>query len=68
MPAGSTPVQHYQLLRQGDLAAAAHLARMHELPLSRARIELAQGDPAAALAVLEPFHRQVEEVAPASHS
>jgi LuxR family maltose regulon positive regulatory protein len=48
------------LLRQGELAAAAHLARTHKLPLSRARVELAQGDPAAALAVLEPFCRQVE--------
>jgi LuxR family maltose regulon positive regulatory protein len=48
------------LLQQDKLAAAAHLVRMHELPLSRARIELAQGDPVAALAVLEPFRRQVE--------
>ena len=42
------------LLRQGNLAAAAHLAQTHELPLSQARVHLAQGDPSAALAVLEP--------------
>ena len=48
------------LLRQGDLAAAAHLAQTHELPLSQARVHLAQGDPSAALAVLEPFRQQME--------
>ena len=42
------------LLRQGNLAAAAHLAQTHDLPLSQARVHLAQGDPSAALAVLEP--------------
>ena len=41
-------------LRQGDLAAAAQLAQAHDLPLSRARVHLAQGDAAAALATLEP--------------
>ena len=39
-------------LRQGKLAAAAHLAETHDLPLSQARVHLAQGDPSAALAVL----------------
>ena len=48
------------LLRQGDLAAAAQLAQTHELPLSQARVHLAQGDPSAALAVLEPLRQQVE--------
>ena len=48
------------LLRQGSLSAAAHLAQAHELPLSQARIHLAQGDPSAALAVLSPWRRQVE--------
>jgi LuxR family maltose regulon positive regulatory protein len=48
------------LLHQGDLAAAAHLAQAHDLPLSQARVHLAQGDPSAALAVLEPWQRQVE--------
>ena len=33
------------LLRQGNLAEAAHLARTHDLPLSQARVYLAQGDP-----------------------
>jgi LuxR family transcriptional regulator, maltose regulon positive regulatory protein len=48
------------LLHQGNLTAAAHLAQTHDLPLSRARIFLAQGDPSAALAVLEPLRQQME--------
>jgi LuxR family maltose regulon positive regulatory protein len=48
------------LLHQGDVAAAAHLAEKHELPLSRARVHLAQGAPSAALAVLVPFRQQME--------
>ena len=48
------------LLRQGDLAAAAQLAKTHELPVSQARVHLAQGDTSAALAALEPLRRQVE--------
>ena len=48
------------LLHQGNLAAAAHLAQTHELPLSQARVLLAQGDPSAALAVLEPLRQQME--------
>ena len=51
------------LLQQGDLAAAAHLAQTHDLPLSQARVHLAQGDPTAALAVLEPYRRQMAEKA-----
>ncbi|MEP7359569.1 MAG: LuxR family transcriptional regulator, partial [Anaerolineales bacterium] len=37
------------LLRQGQLAAAAHYVETHHDPLSWARVHLAQGDPAAAL-------------------
>jgi LuxR family maltose regulon positive regulatory protein len=48
------------LLRQGSLSAAAHLAQTHDLPLSRARVHLAQGDPSTALTVLESWRRQVE--------
>jgi LuxR family maltose regulon positive regulatory protein len=48
------------LLRQDNLAAAAHLAQTHELPLSQARVQLAQGDPSAALATLEPLRQQME--------
>jgi ATP/maltotriose-dependent transcriptional regulator MalT len=48
------------LLRQGNLVAAAHLAQAHELPLSQARVHLAQGDPSAALAVLSSWRQQVE--------
>jgi LuxR family transcriptional regulator, maltose regulon positive regulatory protein len=53
-------VQVLVLLRQGQVAAAAQLARQYELPLSQARVHLAQGDPAAALAVLEPFRQNME--------
>src|SRR5207302_1996584 len=55
-----TAAQVLTLLRQGHLAAAAHLAQTHELPLSQARVHLAQGDTSAALAVLSPWRRQVE--------
>jgi LuxR family maltose regulon positive regulatory protein len=48
------------LLRQGNLSAAAHLAETHELPISQARVHLAEGDTSAALTVLEPWRRQVE--------
>jgi LuxR family transcriptional regulator, maltose regulon positive regulatory protein len=48
------------MLHQGDLTAAAHLAQTHDLPLSRARVLLAQGDTSAALALLEPWRSQME--------
>jgi LuxR family maltose regulon positive regulatory protein len=48
------------LLRQGDLAAAAHLAEAHDLPICQARIHLSQGDASAALAVLEPARQHME--------
>ena len=37
------------LLHQGHLAAAAHLAHLHDLPISQARVHLAQGDTSTAL-------------------
>ncbi len=48
------------LLRHGDLAAAAHLAETYELSLSEARILLAQGNPSAAMAVLEAHRHEAE--------
>jgi LuxR family maltose regulon positive regulatory protein len=48
------------LLRQGNLAAAAHLAQTHDLPLSQARVHLAHGDPSTALAVLGSWRQQLE--------
>lgn len=48
------------LIRKGDVAAAACIAEQHELPLSRARVLIAQGEPAAALAILEPYGRGME--------
>jgi ATP/maltotriose-dependent transcriptional regulator MalT len=53
-------LQALTLLRQGNLAAAANLAQTHELPISQARVQLAQGDPVTALAVLEPLRLQAE--------
>ena len=48
------------LLRRGDLAAAAHLAQQHNLPVSQARVHLARGDPPGALALLLPLRQQME--------
>ncbi len=48
------------LLKQGNLPKAAHLAEKHELPVSQARVNLAQGDTFAALSVLRPLRKQVE--------
>jgi LuxR family maltose regulon positive regulatory protein len=55
-----TAAQILALLHQGDLSAAAQLAQTHELPFSQARVHLAQGDAAAALAALEPLRQQME--------
>ncbi len=48
------------MLRQDNQSAASHLAQAHNLPLSQARIHLAQGDSSAALALLEPLRRQMD--------
>lgn len=50
----------YSLLRLGDLEAAVLQAQKYELPISEARVILAQGNPSAALAVLEPHRREAE--------
>lgn len=55
-----TAVRIQALLRQSHLNAAARLAGNHDLPISQARVHLAQGEPTAALAVLEPVRRQAE--------
>jgi LuxR family transcriptional regulator, maltose regulon positive regulatory protein len=52
--------QVLMLLRQGHLAAAAHLAQTYDLPFSQARVHLAQGDTSAALVVLEQLRQQAE--------
>jgi LuxR family maltose regulon positive regulatory protein len=51
-------VQVELLLHQGKLADAAQLARARHLPLSQARVLLAQGDPEEALAMLGPVLRE----------
>ena len=48
------------LLRQGSLSAAAQLAQQYELPLSQARVLMAQNDPSAARAVLGQYRQQME--------
>ncbi len=40
-----TVVRIQTFLHQGNLTAAAQLAETHDLPLSQARVKLAQGDP-----------------------
>lgn len=48
-------------LQQGNLPAAAHLAQKHKLPVSKARVLLAEGDTTGALAVLEPLLSRMED-------
>ena len=48
------------LLRQGHVEAAARLAGTFDLPQGRARVLLAQNEPSAALALLEPLRGQME--------
>jgi LuxR family maltose regulon positive regulatory protein len=47
-------------LSQGDLERAATLASSHNLPLSQARVFLAEGRPEEALSLLEAYRQQVE--------
>ena len=55
-----TAVQVQLLLRQGNLAAADQLAQTQDIPLTQARVHLAEDNATAALAVLEPWRQQVE--------
>ena len=48
-------------LYQGNIAAAAQTAQQYDLPLIQARVLIAQGDPSAALALLEPHRQLVQE-------
>ena len=48
------------VLRQGDVATAAELARAHELHISQARVHLAQGNLSAALALLSQLRSHAE--------
>jgi LuxR family maltose regulon positive regulatory protein len=48
------------LLKQGKLGIAADLAGKYALPLSQARVFLAQGGTSEALALLEPLRQQME--------
>ncbi|NDJ87353.1 MAG: AAA family ATPase [Chloroflexi bacterium] len=46
-------------LHQGDVTTAAQLAQAHNLPLSQARVHLAQGNPAEALVALGSYREQI---------
>ncbi len=48
------------LLHQGDLAAAADLAEVHDLSLSQARVHLVREDPTTALALLESLRQRAK--------
>lgn len=48
------------LLRQDKVTEAAHLMQQHDLPISQARVYLAEGNTSEALTVLEPFRQQME--------
>ncbi|HKY53044.1 MAG TPA: LuxR C-terminal-related transcriptional regulator [Anaerolineales bacterium] len=48
------------LLRQGKVEAAAQLSQAYDLPISQARVHLAQGNSSAALGLLEPLRQQME--------
>jgi len=50
------------LLRGGNLEEAAHLAETYDLPLSRARVHLAEGDLSTALDLLEKLHQQSKDL------
>jgi len=49
------------LLRQGKIAAASRIAGSHELPVSRARVYLANGKPSEALTIVERLRREAED-------
>lgn len=53
-------VQVLILLRQDKQAAAAQLACQYELPLTQARVLIAQNDPSGALSILEPYRQQMD--------
>ncbi|MCL4262027.1 MAG: LuxR family transcriptional regulator [Anaerolineae bacterium] len=55
-----TAVHILILLHQNQVTAAAKVAQTADLPLCQARVYLAQGDTAAALAVLQPWRQQAE--------
>ncbi len=47
-------------LHQGNVDEAAQLTRQYKLPFMQTRVLIAQGDPSAALAALEPLREQAE--------
>jgi LuxR family transcriptional regulator, maltose regulon positive regulatory protein len=53
-------VQVLALVRQGQVEAAGRLAEACGLPLGRARVLIAAGDPQGALALLDPLREQLE--------
>jgi LuxR family maltose regulon positive regulatory protein len=52
-------MQVLTLLKRDNVAAARHLAEKHELPISQARVHLAQRNPTAALDVLASYLQEM---------
>ena len=48
------------LIQRGQLVAAAEMANQYGLSMSQARVLLSQGNPSEALALLDPFRREME--------
>jgi LuxR family maltose regulon positive regulatory protein len=48
------------LLRQGSVSDAIPLVQRYEIPLSQARVALAQGNPSSGSAILELYRQQME--------
>jgi len=55
-----TLLKQSEQLYKRNLEAALDLAMKYRLPISQARVLLAQGNTSAALAILEPFRQQME--------
>ena len=56
-----TAAQVLTSLAQGNLSDASYLAKKCELPISQARVNMAQGDISTALEVLGRWHQQVKQ-------
>lgn len=48
------------MLHRGNISDASRLAEAHEIPINQARVYLANDDPSAALAVLDPLREKME--------
>lgn len=58
--ANLTEMQVWVALHQGDLNRASHLVNQYDIPISQARVYLAQDNPSSALTVLQPYRKQMD--------